>query len=209
MSGDFLKDLVTSGENGSSSIDSVTLSCAAGSISDPVTLPSSTTLANVVRSFQGIYFGLLSVFGCSLYILVLWLVIKSKNLRTFSFVFGLQVIILDLMLSVFLFTIIIVPNIIAGRWLFGEHIWALTGFVFVTTASERTLVMFVLVLDHFLIIYWPFSYPRYKVKCVICLSLTSWFLLVYFPCQIFWIAVNLLGCVLCRLHACGPCSCHL
>lgn len=170
MSGDYFFGVVQN-----DSAVNETVSCAAESIGPSVTLPHySKEEAIIVRSVQAIYFGLLALFGCLLNVLVISLVGKFKKLHTLSFAIGLQVVVLDLLLATFVFGLTVIPNIIANRWLFGEHFCYISGSFFVVMVSERTILMFVFVLDRFLIIFWPFSYKRHNLKAAIFFSILSW-----------------------------------
>ena len=175
MSGDWLDDLWDMGESGSAytnitEVDNLT--CAASNIQGPVELPYSLTFSVTLRSVQAIFNSLLVFAGVLLNGMVIVLVAKYKKLQTHSIVISLQVVALDLLLS--LYILLSVVNSIANRWLFGEYMCALTGmFGFIITLA-RTFLMFVFVIDRYLSVFWTYFYPKHKVKTILCLSIASW-----------------------------------
>ena len=137
----------------------------------------SQTLTNIVKSFRIIYFSLLFVCSVPLNIFILFLVIKYKKLHTLSFTIVLQVIVLNLLFSTFVFLPIIVTAA-ADEWLFGKYMCILTGFVAFYVLMVRTALLLVFVIDRFLSVYFPFFYPKYNVKIMLSLSVLCWVLIL-------------------------------
>lgn len=155
--------------------DNVTLlsSCAARSIRGPAMLPFSAALTTTVRSFQTILFILVSVFGILLNSLVIVLVVKYKKLHVRSFAIAFQVVTVNLIFSS---TVLLVRpiNSIANQWLFGENSCIIAAYIHLTYLLLRTLLMFTFVIDRFLAVFWPFSYPRHSYKIMVILSVSAW-----------------------------------
>ena len=150
----------------------LTSTCAALNIQGPVQLPYSDTFAIGMRYAQMIVFLFLFIAGLSLNSLVIGLVAKYKNLRTYSIVISLQIVVLDLFLSALY--LISVINAAANRWLFGEYVCAIIGMLLFTSVLVRTFLMLVFVIDRCLSVFWTFRYPKYKVRIISCLSAASW-----------------------------------
>ena len=150
----------------------LTGTCAALNIQGPVQLPYSDTFTIGMRYAQMIVFLFLFIAGLSLNSLVIGLVAKYKNLRTYSIVISLQIVVLDLFLSALY--LISVINAAANRWLFGEYMCAIIGMLLFTSVLVRTILMFVFVIDRCLSVFWTFRYPKYKVRIISCLSAATW-----------------------------------
>ena len=175
MSGDWLDDLWGMGESGSAytnitEVDNLT--CAARNIQGPVELPYSSTFSIAMRSVQIISSFILLLISCFLNGMVIVLVAKYKKLQTHSVTIALQVVVLDLLLSVLYLLSTI--NSIANRWLLGEYMCAITGIFVFITSTVRTFLMFIFVIDRYLSVFWTYRYPKHKAKVIICLSIVSW-----------------------------------
>ena len=181
MSGDWFDDLWQSGSAYTNSTEVDNLTCVASNIQGPVELPYSLTFSVALRSIQAIFNSLLVFAGVLLNGMVIVLVAKYKKLQTHSIGIALQVVALDLLLS--LFILLSVINSIANRWLFGEYMCAITGMFGLTIGLARTFLMFVFVIDRYLSVFWTYSYPKHKVIVILCLSIVSWMfsLLVSIP----------------------------
>lgn len=155
------------------------LTCAAASINRPVMLPYSQTLVTTVRSIQTFFYILIFVFGMFLNTLVIVLVAKYKTLHTRSFAIALQVIVLNLILSC---TALLLRPItaIANRWLFGEVICIITGYLYLTFLLLRALLMLVFVIDRFLTVFFLFSYPKHSHVLILTLSVATWVFSILF-----------------------------
>ena len=170
-----------SGENGSGFFiadifeNTTLLSCTAESIQGSVMLPYSPTLTTSLRIVHAVYYLILLVGGVLLNTKVIVLVAKFKKLQTLSFVISLQVVVLDMLLCIMI-AIVSVTNVIANRWVFGEHVCSMVGLIILSTTTKRTFLMFIFVMDRFLSVFQPFFYPKHKVKITASLSITSWIL---------------------------------
>ena len=154
-------------------LDNITLTCAARSIQGPVVLPYSTILLTTMTVLQSILRIILFFLGISLNSLLVVLIVKFKKLRTVSFAFSLQIIANNLALSV-LFYLVAFANVVANRWVFGEHICVAVGLLLFISVLVRTLLMFVFVVDRFLFVFLPFEYPKHHKKVLMVLSIVSW-----------------------------------
>ena len=154
--------------------DNLTLSCAARNIQGPVMLPYSTTFVDTVRAFQAILLFLVCFVSTVLNILVIVLVAKFKKLQTLSFGIALHIVVLNLIWTIILSFGLV--NSVANRWIFGKHMCAILGAVFYTIAQQRISTMFVFVIDRFLVVFFPFGYPKYQKKTVVVLIVISWLL---------------------------------
>ena len=167
-------DMSRSGNSGEGSLDNVTLTCAErnimGTSSESQFSPALFITVKVIRIA---YFFLLFLLSVSLNCFVIWLVATHKKLHTLSFGVALQVIVLDILFSVSIHLPIVITSI-AGRWVLGKEACVLIGFIAFFTGLERTHLMFVFVVDRFLSVFFPYFYPRHKVKITVSLSAFSW-----------------------------------
>ena len=173
--GDEIDDLFwTSGESGSgyAGAENLTLSCAAEGIQEKVVSPYSEPFSITLRVLQGIFYASVSITGSFLNILVIVLVAKNRQLQNISFLVTLQVVCLDLILSITcLFGFV---NIVANRWLFGEGLCTTVSLLIYIATTQRSLLMFAFVIDRFLSVFWTYYYPMHKAKINITLSGVSW-----------------------------------
>ena len=163
-----------SGYANSTESENATLSCLAESIQVSVAtqLPNSSALTMAMRGVRAFLCIIMIFGGTFLNSLVIVLVAKYKKLQTLSFAIALQVVVIDLLLSPIL--VVNLVSAIANGWLFGEHFCAFIGFVILIMASMRTFLMFIFVIDRFLSVFLPFSYPKHKVKVAVSLSVLCW-----------------------------------
>ncbi len=147
--------------------------CAARSLGVPFILPFSSNLTTTVRSFLTIYYILILVFGVFLNTLVIVLVAKYKKLHTRTFAIATQILVINLLSCSTIFLLRPITSI-ANKWLFGEHMCVLTGFIFLSLLLLRLLLMFVFVIDRFLAVFWTYGYPKHSTKIMIILSLSTW-----------------------------------
>jgi hypothetical protein len=148
----------------------VTLSCIARSIQDPTPLPYSSALTITVRVLYAAFHIIALLAAIILNALVIVLVAKFKKLHNHSFAVAFQVAAINLLRSLVL--LVNQPNVMAGRWLFGEFMCAFTG-VIQGTILVRVLLMFAFVIDRYLAVFYPYWYPKHKGKIIICLSIAS------------------------------------
>jgi hypothetical protein len=161
-------------ESGSADFETssnVTLSCIARSIQDPTPLPYSSALTITVRVLYAVFNIIALLAAIILNALVIVLVAKFKKLHNHSFAIAVQVAAVNLLRSLVL--LVNQPNVMAGRWLFGEFMCAFTG-VIQGTILVRVLLMFAFVIDRYLAVFYPYWYPKHKGKIIICLSIVSW-----------------------------------
>ena len=168
------------------------------------TLP--TALDITLRSLHVIYSAALLVCSFALNSFVIFLVVKHKTLRNLSMALATQVIVVDL-LSALAILPSSIANASANRWLFGDIVCFIQGAVIFTLLYERSGLMFMLVIDRFLLIYKTYSYPKHRAKVVVALSIFSWLVgiiaaIIMFPgiinCYAFsrpqWTCISLSSC---------------
>ncbi len=149
------------------------LTCAARSLQRPPTLPYSPTLTTIVRSFQTFFYLLIFVFGILLNSMVIVLVVKYKKLQTRSFIIALQVMGINLFLSITVYMLQPITSI-TNQWLFGEYVCIIMAYIYITYLLVRTLIMFAFVVDRYLSVFCPFSYPKHSSKIMVSLSMATW-----------------------------------
>ena len=152
--------------------NSSSISCQELQLVKGIPLPLSSTITNVLRYSQIVYF--LATLPLSVFLnsLVIVLVAKFKKLKTVTFYLALQVIIVDLLNAIIFFPSATV-NAITRRDIFAD-LCSLLGFAIFFLRSLRTIIMTVLVIDRFCSVFMPYSYPKYRVKTTITLSLVAW-----------------------------------
>ncbi len=174
MSGDFW----SSGERGSSAINAtngISLSCSAQSLENPMSFSISPAFIDtILKYFQMISYLIIFFLGVFLNTSVLVLFLKFKKLRTLSFAPALQIVFINLVNSLLFATDLITK--IANQWLFDESICVFVGFLHFLAFTTRIVLMIVFVIDHCLTIYFPFAYPKYRLKTVCTLSVIAWLL---------------------------------
>ena len=176
MSGNFLADAWDEEGNGSAFSNLTkgdTLTCAARNIQGPIDLPYSSALTITMRVIQSIYYLVVILGGLFLNTFVIVLVARYKKLHTMSFFISLQVVALNLLLSVAMFPGLVTA--IANRWLLSEYVCAINGLLINITVQTRTFLMCVFVIDRYLAVVWPYFYPKHKLKVTVTLSVASWF----------------------------------
>ena len=174
MSGDFW----SSRESGSAAINATngtSLTCSAESLENPKNFSISPAyIESILKYYQMVNYLIVFFFGVFLNTFVLVLLLKFKKLRTLSFALALQIVFINLVNSL-LFATDLISNI-ANQWFFGEFICVLVGFLHSLAYTIRIVLMLVFVIDRYLIIYLPFSYPKYRQKTVCTLSVIAWLL---------------------------------
>ena len=154
------------------------LTCLAESIRDPIELPYSAIFTTAVTVLRVIFWLLLFPCGLTLNTLVIVLFAKFRKLQVPSFFVALQIVAVDLVLSVVI-TLIPLANLLAKKWVFGPYVCVIVGVIIDTTSHIRTVLLFVVTLDRFLSVFLPFFYPKHEVKIVASLSLASWVISVF------------------------------
>ena len=147
--------------------------CAARTLQGPYLLPLSHDIMLVVRSFQFVYFFILLSAGGILNLAIVWVVIRNRNLRTLDVAISLQVVFISLVTIV----LVILPalvNVSAGYWVFDAYGCSIQGFVEHTMRSARRVLIVAMVLDRFLLVFFPFTYGAHQTKAVILFSVLAW-----------------------------------
>ena len=172
-------------------LDNLTLSCVVRDLENQPKLPYSRAFFDAIRAVQAIFYITLISCGITLNILVIVLVARHKCLRTVSFGVVLQIVVLDLIqaLSLLLMSLI---NLIANRWVFGDLMCAIVGFLGFMVSTVRILLMFAFVLDRFLSVFLPYLYPKHQVRVIVGLSVASWFICLV--CGVVLLPPPLLNC---------------
>ena len=120
MSGEFLSFEEGSGYANSTGAENVTFSCLKEAIQASVAtlLPYSSALTMAVRGVMALFYIILIFAGTFLNSLVIVLVAKHKKLHTLSFAIALQVVVLDLLLS-----LVLVVNLVRSNHFFFQAHW--------------------------------------------------------------------------------------
>ncbi len=149
-----------------------TLTCAARNIQGPIELPYSIALTITVRAIVFVYFFCIVMCGSSLNLLVIVLVAKYKKLQTSSFAIALQIVALDLLMSLSLSNVLVTS--VTNRWVFHEYLCAANGSVTFLAYTVRSYLMLVFVIDRFFLVFCPYFYPKHQFKVTASLFLVSW-----------------------------------
>ncbi len=121
------------------------------------------------------YYSLLFPLSLSLTLFVLFLIMKFKHLRDTTFILALQVVILDLVLSLTL-TPVVISSTVSGRWVLGSGMCKAIGAETEIIFLLRNWFMFVFVFDRFCNVFMPFRYNR---KCKRAILTLLFFILVF------------------------------
>ena len=170
MSG--LQEISFSLTNDTAKIENSTLTCAERSLreQEPITDPSVLLATRII---QAAFYIPYLVCGLFLNSKVIFLVAKYKKLQNLSFAIAVQVAVLDMILCVTL-AVVTVSNAMAERWVFGAHMCSIVGVIFLSFSILRTFLMFIFVIDRFLSVFFPFFYPKYKIKFITVLCIGAW-----------------------------------
>ena len=142
-----------------------TMSCAARNIQGPVELPLPFLLPLVTRCLLIIYYMLIGFLGTVLNGVVLFVVCKHKKLRTLSFAYVIQVVVINTIRSGILVPIAFV-NAVYNQFLLGQHMCFITGNIHEVASLLRALLFLGLVTDRFCLVFFTYSYPKYRVKAL-------------------------------------------
>lgn len=108
-------------------------------------------------------------------ILVVYLVIRFKQLRQRAFYLALQLVVLNLV-----FTVSVLPSVavssIARKWILGDVMCQIIGSINEIFFPVHYFIVLVLTLDRFFTVFTPFFYSRYGNKVAAVMSLVLWFL---------------------------------
>ena len=152
----------------------IELSCQERQVEFGFPLPISDTAAITLRYIQIIYYLVSFPLGVFFNLFVVLLILRFKKLQNVTYILTVQVCVGD-----FISAAIVYPtsaaNAIADRYVF-TGLCTTIGFVVFSLEILRIYLMFVLVLDRFLIVFMPFWYERHRVKVVVPFSLGAWIL---------------------------------
>ena len=108
---------------------------------------------------QGIVVSGIAIVGGILTVSLMIFIVMNKALHTRTFILSLQLLALDFIFILFVHGPIIVTTIVQ-EWIFGSVLCIVTGMVSHLALYWRCSIVFVLTLDRFLIVFYPFSYRR-------------------------------------------------
>ena len=126
-----------------------------------------------LRSYLFCFYSLLLVLGLCLNGTVVWLVVKYPKLRTPDLAIALQIVGINfaiLILSIFLSLI----NIAAGKWILSRYECVIQGFLHLVLRSVRQFLLVAMALDRFLLVFYPFGYPKRHSRGAFLLSCVCW-----------------------------------
>ena len=169
-------------ESGSAMINNISTNetlntCAGRTLQLQIGVFYPPTLAMAARAINTVFYLLLMVFGVFLNVILIVLVLKFKELHTLSFVITLQVVIADLANAAAILPVQFITAA-ANQWLFGAHFCAIQGYLFLICSFSRTILMFVMVFDHFFAVFLTFLYQKHNKKMLGYLSVLSWLLVL-------------------------------
>ena len=112
---------------------------------------------------QSIVISGIGLIGAILTISLIVVILANKDLRTRTFIFCLQLLVLDAMLILFIHAPISVTSL-ARKWVFG-FVWCkITGVASHFISYWRCSILFVLTLDRFSTVFYPFTYRKIAKK---------------------------------------------
>ena len=158
------------------------MSCAARNIQGPVELLLPFLLPLVTRCLLIIYYMLIGFLGTVLNGVVLFVVCKHKKLRTLSFAYVIQVVVINTIRSGILVPIAFV-NAVYNQFLLGQHMCFITGNIYEVASLLRAVLCLGLVTDRFCSVFFTHSYSKYRVKAICAVTVILY--LVVAVCLIF------------------------
>ena len=143
------------------------------SVCPVVTQEYSTELLEAVNIYllivQGIIVSIIAITGAILTLSLMMIIAMNKELHRRTFIISLQLMVLDMAFIVLVNTSIIITSM-AQEWVFGQLWCTVTGFMSHLAAAWRSPIVFVLTLDRFLTIFYPFSYRKIARKLLVAVS---------------------------------------
>ena len=125
----------------------------------------SDDVETVLRYLSIGFISLMFPISLTLTSFTIFLILKFKHLRQTTFLLAMQLLILDLGIS-----ISYVPAALLsaanGRWILGLPMCAIVHAVILFTYELRGWLMFVFVCDRFLTVFIPFKYSKYRKKFI-------------------------------------------
>ncbi|XP_019864482.1 PREDICTED: green-sensitive opsin P521-like [Amphimedon queenslandica] len=137
-----------------------------------------TVVSNVVIAFHATFISLVIVTGLLANSTVLVLVAKDKRLRHRSIVVGLNIVFVDILLTIFYHGVIL-TNCLSKGWSYNEQpepdlICRAYGVLTTVLLNIRWFGIAVLTTDRFLTVKFPFRYEKYSRRFLIVASLLTW-----------------------------------
>ena len=100
---------------------------------------------------------------------VIILIVRSNILHQITFYLALQLVVVDQLTALFIYPIAI-TSAVEGEWVMGLQFCWVSAIVILLLRQARNRMMFVFVLDQFLIVFKPLKYPKIRGKFVIVAS---------------------------------------
>ena len=139
------------------------------------TLSSSVSISS--RVLQVLYLILVLTSGTILNSLVVYLVSRSKKLRTRAFAVAVQIALANLII-ITLFGIPLLLRLINGQTFFSIEICIVEGCIMHILVDVRILLVFLYSLDRFASVFAPFMYPRHSLKLTVLNSMLAWLVVI-------------------------------
>lgn len=133
---------------------------------------SNRNLETVLRYILIGFLGLQLPIALILNAFMIFLILKFRHLRNITFFLALQLLLIDLLYTVFSTPITII-SAASGKWIMGLPFCSLTGFLLTIDWQMRSILMFVIVCDRFCTVFMPFKYPRIRRKVIIPLNISA------------------------------------
>ena len=122
--------------------------------------------------FGSFYLILILISGTILNTLVVYLVSRSKKLRTQAFAVAVQIALANLGTIIFLG---MSQLIFLCKGCFSVEVCIIQGYVIHILVDVRVLLVFLYSLDRFASVFAPFMYPRHNLKLTVINSVSAWF----------------------------------
>ena len=132
---------------------------------------------------QGIVVSGIALVGAILTVSLMMIIVMSKELHNKTFILSFQLMLLDVGIICFVYGPMIITSI-AQKWVLGSVLCRITGAVSYLTLYWRCCVIFVLILDRFLTVFYPFLYKMRATKVLLVVSVINFalfFILVIIP----------------------------
>ena len=132
----------------------------------------------VVDYLQGIITAIIIIGSICINSIVIYLVARFKKLHQRPFYLALQLVVLNLVYSVFYLPTVVV-SYIARRWILGHIVCLIFGSTAGAFFTVYYFVVLVLTIDRFLTIFAPFFYTKHGNKMAVGMSISVWLLGLY------------------------------
>ena len=157
--------------------DDDSLTCPAKRLEASVNSTFSSPVGIALRVAQVLYLILVLISGTILNILVVYLVSRSKRLRTRAFAVAAQIALANLG-TITLLGIPLLIQFIYGQTFFNVEICIVQGYVMHILVDVRILLIFLYSLDRFASVFAPFMYPRHNLKLTVINSVLAWLVVI-------------------------------